>query len=182
MSLLKFRKLTLTEWNALAVKDSNTRYTIYSDDGNSILDEYVGDKPIKAIPIRIRSVLEEYYQVITITKEMIENMGVDYTKIFKLFIVGGTYSSIISYDGRVNIEYKYLDGSDNEVVLQKEFYFTDEIVIGKSDFGFYVYYRDATSHDFVNISPGPFDNFINFKLRLLEPSYGQIIELVEQLP
>lgn len=43
MALLKFRKISLSDWEALTVRDANTRYTVFNSDG-SIYAEFIGDE------------------------------------------------------------------------------------------------------------------------------------------
>lgn len=47
MSLIRFRQITLSKWNALIVKDPDTRFTVLNEDG-TIYGEFVGDVPIFA--------------------------------------------------------------------------------------------------------------------------------------
>lgn len=47
MALLRFRKITLTQWNQLTTKDPNTRFTVYDSQGN-IYGEFIGNKPVFA--------------------------------------------------------------------------------------------------------------------------------------
>lgn len=75
MALLKFRQISLADWQTLEVKDPDTRYIVYNED-ESIYGEFIGEEKVTA---EVDAHIEDLNNPHSVTKEQVGLSNVDNT-------------------------------------------------------------------------------------------------------